>query len=144
MAPDVLHLHMDEYSLMTTATSGTPNVLGKEVVRLKVATTTQQLDIVSNVCVEDCNVAVNRFVARLPVSPRKYEVADCCTYAEYAVHDDSTRRNILRTLPEHVRPPAEYVSKMKVVTYASSEEGTSFKPSSERQNMPVLGIVLIG
>ena len=74
---------MEECSLMTNATSDTPNVLGKEVVRLKVATTTQQLDIVSNVCVEDCNVAVNHFVARLPVSPRKYEVADCCAYAGY-------------------------------------------------------------
>ena len=144
MAPDVLHLHIEEYSLMTTATSGTPNVLGKEVIRLKVATTTQQLDIVSNVCVQECNVAVNHFVARLPVSPRKYEVTDCCGYAEYAVHDDSTRRIILHTMPEHVRPPAEYVSKMKVVIYASSDEGTSFKPSSERQNMPVLGIVLTG
>ena len=127
---------------MTTATSGAPNVLGNEV-RLKVATTTQQLDIVSNVCVEDCNVAVNHFVAHSPVSPRKYKVGDCCTYAEHAVHDDSTRRDILHTLPKHVQPPAEYVSKMKVLTYAS-KEGTSFKPYSERQNMPVLGIVLTG
>ena len=143
VALDVCHLHMEEYSPMKTATSGAPNVLRNEVVRLYIATTTQQLDIVSNVCVEDCNLAVNGFVAHLPVSPKKYEVGDCCAYAEYAVHDDSTRSDILHTLPEHVRPPAEYVSKMKVLTYAS-KEGTSFKPYSERQNMPVLGIVLTG
>ena len=74
---DVCHLHMEECSPMTTATSGAPNVLRNEVVRVYVATRTQQLDIVSNVCVEDCNVAVNKFLAQFPVSPTKYEVAGC-------------------------------------------------------------------
>ena len=55
MALSVCDLHMEECSPMTTATSGAPNVLRNEVVPVYVATTTQQLDIVSNVCVEDCN-----------------------------------------------------------------------------------------
>ena len=98
---------------------------------------------VNSRAVEDCNVDVNEFLAQFPVSARKYEVAGCCSYAEYEVHDDSKRNAMLHTLPEYVRPPAAYVSKMKVLRCAA-KEGTSFKPSSERQNMPVLGIVLTG
>ena len=64
-------------------------------------------------------------------------------YAEYEVQDGSKRNDMLDTLPEYVRPPAAYVSKMKVIRCAA-KEGTSFKPSSERQNVPVLGIVPTG
>ena len=51
MALNVCDLHMEEWSPMTTATSGAPNVLGNDVPRLQVATYASY-DMVSNVCVE--------------------------------------------------------------------------------------------
>ena len=119
-------------------------MLPNEAVRLTIGTKTQQLDVVTaRVAVEECIVAVNEFLAQHPVSPTKYEVACCGSYAEYEVQEGPTRNDMLDTLPEYVRPPGAYISKMKVIKCAP-KEGRSFKPSSERHNMPLLGIVLTG
>ena len=90
-------------------------MLPNEAVRLTIGTKTQQLDVVTaRVAVEECIVAVNEFLAQHPVSPTKYEVACCGSYAEYEVQEGPTRNDMLNTLPESVRPPGAYVSKMKV------------------------------
>ena len=117
------------------------NVLPNEAVRLSIGTNTQELDIgTARVAVKECNVAVNAYVTQHPLSPTE---SDCGSYAEHELEEPGSGDCMLGTLPEYLRPPGKYVSNLKAIKCVL-KPGTSCQPSSERHNMPLLGIVLTG
>ena len=118
-------------------------MLPNEAVHLPIGTNTQELDIVTaRVVVKECNVAVNAYVTLHPLSPTK---SDCGSYAEHDIvlEEPGSGDCMMGTLPEYLRPPGKYVSNLKVIKCAP-KPGTSCQSSSERHNMPLLGIVLTG